>query len=182
LQRELGFSALYVTHDQDEAMELADRVAVMADGEILQMGPPIDIYQRPTSARVANFVGRTNELRGTVQTLEGNAHVSVSTPIGPALALRADGGPPLSPGAAAVLVCRPERCHISREPDGQPNCWPATVRASVFFGAHCEDIVESAQGVQFRTWRAGVEPLEAGSQVWLSIRPDDLRVSTVEPG
>jgi hypothetical protein len=52
----------------------------------------------------------------------------------------------------------------------------------VFFGTHCEDIVESPQGVQFRTWRPGVDALVPGSQVWLSVHPDDLRVSTLEPG
>jgi len=71
VQRQLGTTTIFVTHDQEEAMSLADRIAIMADGRVQQHGTPEDIYRRPISAFVANFIGKLNFLRGTVRSVSG---------------------------------------------------------------------------------------------------------------
>ena len=76
LQKRLGITTLYVTHDQDEAMALSDRVVVMRAGKILQVGPPQDIYQRPNSEVIASFFGAPNLLDATVLTVEPAANLS----------------------------------------------------------------------------------------------------------
>ncbi len=87
LQRETGVTSIYVTHDQSEALALSDRIAVMNEGKIVQLGTPKEIYQRPTSEFVANFIGKTNLIHGDVHTAVGvNASAKVATPIGDLLA------------------------------------------------------------------------------------------------
>src|SRR5690606_31260270 len=81
MQRRLGFAAVYVTHDQTEAMELATRIAVMRAGRVEQLGPPREIYERPASRYVAGFVGIANEVPGEVAGIDGET-VTVRTPYG----------------------------------------------------------------------------------------------------
>ena len=81
LQRSVGFSSLYVTHDQSEALALADRIAVMAIGRISQVDAPQTIYTQPASRYVANFVGKTNEVSGRIVAIDGKA-CSAETPLG----------------------------------------------------------------------------------------------------
>jgi iron(III) transport system ATP-binding protein len=79
LQREVGVTAIYVTHDQSEALALSDRIAVMHNGEIAQIGTPRDIYDQPANAFVATFVGRSNLLRGKLMRMEGKvAHMETA--------------------------------------------------------------------------------------------------------
>ena len=102
LQRELGITTVYVTHDQEEALSLSDRVAVMKDGAVLQVGGPKDLYERPRTRFVADFVGTNNLLAGLVEARDGD-HLVVRTPLG---RFRAIAG-----GAVAercVLAIRPE--------------------------------------------------------------------------
>jgi putative spermidine/putrescine transport system ATP-binding protein len=104
LQQSLGITTLYVTHDQEEAMALSDRVVVMRDGRIEQDGPPADLYERPRTRFVADFLGASNCLEGKVQVV-GDAWEFVTSeglaiPVAPALTV---------PDAPCHLVIRPER-------------------------------------------------------------------------
>src|SRR3954452_22927857 len=81
MQRELGFAALFVTHDQAEAMELADRIAVMGRGRLVQLGTPREVYDRPATRYVARFIGSANELAGRVAVVDGDT-VHVETAAG----------------------------------------------------------------------------------------------------
>lgn len=155
MQRRLGFAAVYVTHDQAEAMELASRVAVMRDGRIEQLGTPREIYERPVSRYVANFVGLANEVPGTVTGVDGD-RVVLDTPFGRAVGVSADG---LAAGDEAVAIWRPEDGLLSARDPRADNGWQADRRLCMFAGPHCE------------------HRLTAGDQTWRVWSPDDA-----EPG
>jgi iron(III) transport system ATP-binding protein len=108
LQRSLGITTVYVTHDQEEALSLSDRVAVLRDGRVLQIGRPRELYERPRSRFVADFVGVNNLIAGTVKAADG-ALVLVDTPIG---LLRARPVDPIAAGHACVLAVRPENVGV----------------------------------------------------------------------
>src|SRR5690606_29312607 len=113
LQQQVGITFVYVTHDQEEALTMADRIAVMNEGKVLQVGPPDDIYERPTSRFVADFIGETNFLGGRLAEVDGR-FAAVATDGGAVLwgELRDDD---LAPGSPAALALRPEK--LSVEPD-----------------------------------------------------------------
>ncbi|MDO9710357.1 ABC transporter ATP-binding protein [Paracraurococcus lichenis] len=116
LQRQLGLTAILVTHDQDEAMSVADRIAVMRRGRIEQLGTPVDVYERPETLFVAGFIGTTNRLPCTVEgTADGMA--TVRLPDGTALAVPAE-----APPGPALLTVRPEQLVLRDEagPDAFP--------------------------------------------------------------
>ncbi len=112
LQAELGLTFLMVTHDQDEAMAMADRISVMERGRIAQVGAPEEIYETPTSRYVAEFVGDINVFEGVVSRVEGEI-VSLDSAAGP-LVLD-DPDPNLAAGQTASLAIRPEKISIQAE-------------------------------------------------------------------
>ena len=125
IQREHAIASLLITHDQDEALSLADRVVVMHGGRILQDAPPQAIYDTPVDDFVANFVGRANLLDGTVAGPD-----SVLTPVGMMATLR-HGCPE---GTRVRLLVRPERIELVPLADGE-NVFPARMTRDRFFGA-----------------------------------------------
>jgi putative spermidine/putrescine transport system ATP-binding protein len=133
LQQRLGVTTMMVTHDQDEALTMADRIVIMRDGRIEQAGAPAEIYQRPVSRFVAGFLGASNFLRGrVVDTANDGALVDV--PRGPLVSIAASR--PL--GSEITVALRPEA--ISLEPaaggDGErtPNMTPATIEQIIYHG------------------------------------------------
>jgi iron(III) transport system ATP-binding protein len=127
LQQRLGMTTLFVTHDQAEALAMSDLVAVMNAGKIVQVGPPREIYERPTSRFVAEFVGWTNFLSVTM--------------VDPTAARLRDrllqirsGGPSI--GSSAILAIRPEDLVVETGPATAANTLPARVRTSMFMGTH----------------------------------------------
>jgi len=132
LQRELKITTVYVTHDQSEALALSHEIAVMNEGRIQQIGPPRDIYERPHNQFVADFVGMTNFVDGTVLAREADGEYAVQTEIG---AVRSHAIEALAAGDAVVLSIRPEDVLLSeREPDGGVNVWHGRVDQKVFLG------------------------------------------------
>ena len=125
IQREHNIATLLITHDQDEALSLADRIVLQRDGRIVQTGTPLDIYDSPADAFVAGFIGRANVLEGRV--VDGG---TVDTPIG-RLATPPHGR---ASGSALKLLVRPERIEIAREAAGE-NVFPARIVRDRFFGA-----------------------------------------------
>jgi putative spermidine/putrescine transport system ATP-binding protein len=113
IQRELGITTLFVTHDQVEALAMSDRIAVMQGGRIAQVGSPLDLYERPTSPFVAAFVGRINRLAGTVAALQDGI-ATILLEGGTAIRAPSD----LAPGRAALVMVRPHRLVLA--PPGQP--------------------------------------------------------------
>ncbi|QNQ99695.1 iron ABC transporter substrate-binding protein [Pseudomonas oryzihabitans] len=155
LLRELGTTAVYVTHDQQEALALGDRIVVMGEGRIAQIGTPTQIYQRPASRFVAGFVGQLNRfvVRG-----QSGAEVAVA------------GGRLPWTGAASTLFCRPE--HL--EPSTTPAHLTGILVGQFFQGAHSRLLVEVGTGQPLLVDTA--QPLQAqpGDLLHLNVRPDAL--------
>jgi spermidine/putrescine transport system ATP-binding protein len=106
LQRETGITFIFVTHDQEEALTMSDRIAVMSAGKIQQIGAPLDIYESPVNHFVADFIGDSNFIEGTIDTIRGDAAV-VKTPDGIAIAARMNG--PHKAGDRIAVALRPEK-------------------------------------------------------------------------
>jgi len=154
LQRELGITCLYVTHDQSEALAISNVVAVMRAGRLEQIGTPREIYDRPGSRFVADFIGAANLLDGVVEQVR-NGMCDVRTAVGVVRAPSTDA----VRGQAVVLIVRPE--HVRLGDDG----WPATVVAEAFLGETVDRVV-----------RVGPLELRARSSP-SALVPPDLRVS-----
>ena len=132
LQRELGITTVYVTHDQSEALALSHAIAVMNQGRIEQIGTPREIYERPLNQFVADFVGTTNFLEATVSGSDGgDGFYRVRCELGE---LKAHAHEALHPADKVVLSVRPEDIYLSESrPDGE-NVWQGTVDQKVFLG------------------------------------------------
>ncbi len=131
IQRELGVTMVYVTHDQQEAMTLSDRIAVFNHGEIQQLAAPESLYEEPVREFVARFVGDNNLLRGTVRSVEGETcKVQVGEGLVEAFMVE-----PLAAGAETVLAIRPERVVLSPSME-YSNTATASVDDMVFQGDH----------------------------------------------
>jgi putative spermidine/putrescine transport system ATP-binding protein len=133
LQREFHITTLYVTHDQSEALVLADRIAVLMNGELQQFGTPLDVYYRPQTAAVASFTGLTNLLPGRIESRSGDQYL-LATRAGPLLAR---GLPGLAAGAEVMLSLRPEHFQLgSAMADGDGcNRLSGVVRERTFAGS-----------------------------------------------
>ncbi len=131
LQKRLGITSLYVTHDQEEAMAISDRIVIMQDGVIRQVGTPRQIYEHPETKFVANFMGKANFVEAEILGTEGDAAtVRVE---GRILKLpRAGHSAPKS--GKASLVVRPEAIHISRSGSGGGDALPGRVERLTYFG------------------------------------------------
>jgi len=160
LKAQADFSGIYVTHDQEEAMELADTLAVMENGRITQLASGREVYEHPASLYVAEFVGEINRVQGRVETIAGDG-ATVSTPLGslPVAGMHAGA----RPGDAGWLTIRPERIAVapagSAPGDGGPR-FSGIVRDAIYFGARQELRFEIA-GIAMTAWTAGRGPMGA---------------------
>jgi len=143
IQRDVGTTFVLVTHDQDEAMSMADRIAVMDAGRIVQCGPPREIYDRPASRFVARFVGRVNLFEGRlVREFDGIAEVESDDGLR-VLVARGTVGPP---GTACAAAVRPEKVAVARAPAGLANEYSGTVQDLAYFGDLTRAAVRLAGG------------------------------------
>ena len=140
LQQELGITTIYVTHDQEEALSLSDRVAVMRDGKILQVAAPKTLYERPVSRFVADFVGTNNFIPGVCRECSAEGAV-VDTPLGP---LRGRPAESVAIGARCVLAVRPENLALGG--DGE-NVVDGRVALAAYLGNTLRYDVETAAGL-----------------------------------
>ncbi len=189
MQRTIGFTAIYVTHDQSEAMELADRVAVMDHGRVAQLGEPREMYRRPRDIHVARFLGQSNEIQVTVERADVDSHHVVgSGPIGPVTAswqANSWTGDPPTPGEHLIAFSRLGDVVVrnagadaaSGAPADGMNRWSGTVEAVRFMGTHTQYQVKIGQ-IRLRAWATsdGQPELDEGSPVVVTINPRDLRV------
>jgi iron(III) transport system ATP-binding protein len=168
LQRELGLTAIYVTHDQTEALSMSSRIAVLEAGRIRQVGKPRDVYERPESRFVADFIGVTNFLDGTVREQRD----------GQSLVACADGelwvaDVDAAVGAPVTLSVRPECVEASESApaEGTANVWKATVRTRAFLGDSVDHVLE-----------AGGTALRNRANPSVSLAPDTEAFITMDPG
>jgi iron(III) transport system ATP-binding protein len=140
LQRELGITAIYVTHDQAEALGMSNLIAVMKDGEVKQLGKPREIYEHPQTRFVADFIGTSNFIDGTVLERDGDGRYVVETPYG-RLGAAARAG--FAPGTKVVVSARPEHIGVDRGTAADPaiNRWHGTVGNRAFLGESVDHIV-----------------------------------------
>ncbi|HEV2529055.1 MAG TPA: ABC transporter ATP-binding protein [Thermomicrobiales bacterium] len=163
IQQRTGITFIYVTHDQEEALSMSDRLAVIRDGRVVQVGPPEQLYERPDDAFVARFMGAGNILTGPVLSAEGNR--STLRLGGQAVGL--DGVRPGADGKGTVMV-RPERLRVvspeSADPGADTVQWSATVNSLRYQGATTAVRLTASDG----------------TELIASVRPDDL--AGIAPG
>ncbi len=176
---EVGITFLFVTHDQGEAMSLSDRVAVMKEGRIEQIGTPAEVYEAPRSSFVAAFIGDTNFLEGHVREVVDGEYVRLAI---------ADFGDVLcfndaqrQPGMPVYLSVRPEKIRISREgpaANGRHNVFPCRVEDVVYLGTHTRFWV-SIGGKRIAVFQQqgrfllDERPIRWNEEVWISWHADD---------
>ena len=182
LHRELQFTAVYVTHDQEDAVTLASRIAVLRGGRIAQVGTPREIYDHPNSGYVARFMGAGNEFAGRIDRhVAGQAHLA--TPAGELIGRLPDASD--SASGEVTVFTRPEKWTLSNEPRDVPNCREGCVESGSFLGFYTDYQVR-VQGATVTVRRlsgADTAVLSAGTRVWVSIDPADVIVirETVSP-
>ena len=166
LQGKYGFAAVYVTHDQEDAMELADRIVVLDGGRIAQVGSPQEIYENPVSSYVAGFVGSSNSVPGTVREITG-MEIVLETSLG---TVSSRPMPGLSAGDAVDVMFRPQHVRIHREQPSEPNAWPMRLRKIMHSGTHVELILTHEHDIYQA--RADVDiDVELDSDVWVTVAP-----------
>jgi putrescine transport system ATP-binding protein len=183
LQRRLGLTFIIVTHDQSEAMTVADRIAVMDRGRLIQVAPPAEIYERPNSRWVADFIGSVNLFEGRVGNDEGTIE---GTALG---RLRAAGKINAEPGATVWVAVRLEKVRLTRYEVGRheqavtENAVAATVVDIGYLGDLSLYRLRTEAGVAVQAAIANTEPLVArgigwNDKVWLSFAPEAAIVLT----
>jgi iron(III) transport system ATP-binding protein len=169
LQHRLGITSVYVTHDLEEALAMSDRIVVMRDGIIEQIGSPSDIYNHPRNAFVADFVGSANLIRGRKRSdLASGDVVVLETPAGHLVYGMAHGR---AAGAELTFSVRTVHLQLSAQKPAQArNVWPVRVERSVFQGDFTQTHV--AWGDQRLVIRgAAMEPLAEGSEAFMMVEP-----------
>jgi spermidine/putrescine transport system ATP-binding protein len=184
IQHEVGVTFIYVTHDQEEAMTMSDRIAVMRDGRIEQIGAPEDVYEQPSTEFVAGFLGASNLLDGTVGPRDGGFR-TIELSSGEKVRVLAER---LNGTRDRVKVgVRPEKIHIragARDAAGEDNAIEATVKISTFVGVSNVYTVETRAGQRLTVYAQNLgtsedRPPGSGDRVVLSWHPEHTFV--VEP-
>ncbi len=171
LHKRLGITFIMVTHDQEEALSLSDRIAVMKDGYIEQVGAPHEIYEHPTTAFVADFIGDTNLLSGKIQqqplALVTEQGLQVAISLSPAELHQ------LNEQTSIDISIRPENIHLSTQaevatPAKHENCYPGEVKHTLYTGPHIHCIIELTTGEQLRVLQPNHATYQPGTPVQVS--------------
>ncbi|WP_308240311.1 ABC transporter ATP-binding protein [Mesorhizobium sp. J428] len=173
LQHETGITFIFVTHDQEEALTMSDRIAVMSSGKILQVGTPWDIYDKPAERFVADFIGETNFVVAKIVSASGGK-ATVTLPSGNTIpATYAEG---LVPSGEATIVVRPEHARVVKE----GGHLPGTVETIVYFGTDTNIHVRLESGGVFiarqQNSRSAACGFETGERVGIAIADDAAQV------
>jgi len=178
LQQSLGVTFIFVTHDQEEALTLSDRIAVMSDGQALQIATPSELYDHPASVKVADFIGQMNFVDASVKELANGEAVLETAGLG---TIRTRGAPAfVRQGDVVVVAVRPEKLMLSPERSDTCAGVQGTMTAATYLGdrSHFYVSVEgrekalavSAQGAS----AASAQFMDRGSPVWVSWTDDSL--------
>lgn len=175
LQHETGITFIFVTHDQEEALTMSDRIAVMNRGKILQIGPPREIYDHPAERFVADFIGDTNFLAVEVTSVNGAA-ASISLPSGKMIgATLPDGN--VSEGPATVVI-RPEHTRLTKEKSGA--ALTGTLQNIVYIGTDTQYHLQLASGspfvVRMQNRRDATQHFQQGEELGIEIADDAVQV------
>ncbi len=180
IQQKVGITFIYVTHDQEEALTMSDRIAVMNKGMVLQIGSPVEIYERPNCKFVADFIGTSNFLNGKVKSLEGDkANVFV-----PALNAEIRGlvSGTVSTGEEVAVSIRPEKIRLADKAALNQNCFEGRIVSSVYIGSDTHLVVD-VNGLSMKVWEqnkiSSLDPrayYTVGQSVWLTLFPENTLV------
>lgn len=174
LHKNMGTTVLYVTHDQEEALVMSDRIAVFQNGRIEQIGSPRALYEAPETKFVADFIGETNFIAGKVEAASGDT-----------ARVRGMGGQlakAMNDGAEAVLAVRPERLHVRSDSTvgDDDNTLSGTVKELIYLGQSRKAIIALEDGTEVvaleQAAQAEVTALEPGHETTLSFRSEDARI------
>jgi spermidine/putrescine transport system ATP-binding protein len=183
IQREVGITFIYVTHDQEEALTMSDRIAVMNRGRVEQIGSPEDVYERPSTTFVAGFIGVSNLMPGTVSTVNGD-RLRMRLDTGAELEAPTEGDR-IAAGERVYAVVRPEKLRIESARDSRANGHPSVegvVEASVFLGTSTQIVVRLADEVRMTVLVPNADEAErarlpgGGVPVRLSWAPEHIHV------
>jgi iron(III) transport system ATP-binding protein len=177
LQRELGITSVYVTHDQTEALVLSTTVAVMRHGNIIQLGRPREIYENPNSRFVAEFIGTSNMLTATVEAKEGDRY-TVQTVDGP---LALDSAVDIPPNREVVVSIRPEAVEIDLDSRAGevPNEWKGTVVNRAFLGEAIDHVIRVGEH-EIRARGNPSVSIQPGTDVFVRMDPAKLTLVPVD--
>jgi ABC-type Fe3+/spermidine/putrescine transport system ATPase subunit len=172
IHKALGMTIVYVTHDQSEAMKVADRIAVLNQGRLIQTGSAIELYEAPQDEFVAQFLGGANLMSGRVDSvLDGVIRIQVN-----GSEVRAPATDGIWPGTQVTLLVRPERVRVGT-PDSGSNHVPGTIVDTAYLGSAIQSIVSLKDGT---VWRSNMAPtnscFQAGAQTHLYWRVEDTRM------
>lgn len=174
--KEVTLTTLYVTHDQKEALSMADRMAILAEGKIQQCGTPREIYRQPASRWVAQFIGATNLVEGIVSGLNGGM-VRIQTKAGE-ISASTTAPENIHLGQVVTLSVRPEAVHLGVSPAGTPNTFAGVIRDSVYQGEDAQHHVELLPSGEFLKINelnpAVVFSKKSGERVPLWFAPEDV--------
>ena len=179
LQERVGITFLYVTHDQEEALTMSDRLAVMNAGRIAQIGTPRDVYEEPADAYVADFLGAANLMEVSVSSVGSPATVKIGDSV-----LTSTHVCPAAAGDTAHAVIRPERVKVESHGSAGPNRVPALVDRLVFLGPATQVMLRLATGASLQALQQNDgEPLDLaqGTPVHAYLPADALRVLAGAP-
>ena len=191
LQRRIGVTTIYVTHDQAEALALSDRIIVMEAGRIVQQGDGKDIYRNPNCRFVVDFVGQANLVEGTITRYDPASRVAELTSArgllvrgmipkaaerSLALGQKPAMGQDLTMGQAATAAIRPEDIHVAASGNGAgTNLWKAALASDLFLG-NFRELLLDASGHMLKAQVAGDQNVPADGRVWLTVAPEAVRI------
>ena len=177
LQRDTGITFIFVTHDQEEALTMSDRIAVMSAGEVQQLGDARDIYDHPRNMFVADFIGETNLLEVTVDAV---ANGQAACHLGGGHRLTCDAVDGIGPGASVHMSLRPERLTLSADPAGE-NSLRGRVRENIFSGTDIATLLDLQNGPEFRVRapnsnRGDRRTFDPGTEVFVNMEQGAARL------
>ncbi len=177
LQNRVGITFVYVTHDQEEALTMSDLIAVMNEGILLQVGPPEEIYEHPKTRFVADFIGETNFLEGTVAEISGK---EIVVSLGDHISIKASSDTPVKKGQAVSVAIRPEKMRLDRGDNGMVK---GLVEEIVYLGTEMRYIVLLADQTSVMVREQNIAPERrrsymAGDEVGLIWNPKHALILT----
>jgi spermidine/putrescine transport system ATP-binding protein len=178
LQRDVGITFIFVTHDQEEALTMSDRIAVFSKGKVLQVGTPLEIYERPNCRFVADFIGETNFINGKVTEMNGEYATLMAGPrkfVGRAM-------PGVTVGAEATLSVRPEKAQLIEHQKDAPNTYEVKVFSIAYVGSDTRVIVDLDQD-RLDVWEQNslstLDPnyfFRPGEPAWVTFKPENALI------
>lgn len=174
--KEFQLTTVYVTHDQKEALSIADRMAILESGHILQVGAPREVYKRPKRKTVANFIGETDFLAGKVLGVAGEV-VTVETAVGKFDGVLGDASRPLAVGNEVTVSIRPECWELHRDPESR-NVVKGRIGESIYLGEVAQYDFVTAGGAKLKIFERNprfVEGADRG-ELYATVAPEDVVV------